>query len=83
MDNKQGAWAVQNVINLNDGGDFASQLNELQQSVLEVMTTNPRFSAPANDEPEWDSADQLAPTRADCRQTKLLCMWVEILAEGA
>lgn len=86
MDKKQGARAAQNVINLNEEDDFAPHLsgssNKLQQSVLEVMTTNPRFSTPANDEPELNSLEQLAPTRADCRQAKLLCMWIDILVEG-
>lgn len=86
MNNKQGARAAHNVINLNEADDFAAHLsgisNGSQQSVLEVITTNPRFSAPANDEPNLDNPEQLAPTRADCRQARLLCMWVDILAEG-
>lgn len=86
MDRNQGAQAAQNVINLHDEDDFATTLsgssNKLKQSVLEVMTANPRFSTPANDESELDSPEELAPTRADCRQAKLLCMWIEILAEG-
>ena len=86
MDRNQGAQAARNVINLNDKDDYAAHLSgssyELTNTVLDVMTANPRFSAPANDEAELASPQELAPIRADCRQAKLLCMWIDILAEA-
>lgn len=81
MDKIQGAQAAQNVIGLYDD-DLTDGHNPSNEVVLQIMSANPRFSAPANDEPELDSQDKPAPTRADCRQAKLLCMWIEILAEG-
>ncbi|MDH3741604.1 MAG: hypothetical protein OER56_08405 [Hyphomicrobiales bacterium] len=82
MDKYQGAQAAENVINLYDQDDLAGGPNASNEVVLDVMAANPRFSAPANDELQLDSPERLAPTRADCRQAQLLCMWIEILAEG-
>ena len=86
MDINQGAQAAQNVVNLFDDNERADQqcgsLGMSSQTLTEVMTANPRFSAPANDEPEMENAEPLAPTRADCRQARLLCMWIDILADS-
>lgn len=52
--------------------------DECSQVLLESFLGNPRFTAPANDEAtDFD----VAPVRQDCRNAKLLSMWIEILIE--
>jgi len=86
MKRLQGPQAAGNIVSLFDDKELADQQLADQdasaQSALEAIMANPRFTAPANDEPQLHTAAKPAPARADCREAKLLCMWVEILAES-
>ncbi len=48
------------------------------QRVLDHVLSNPKFSTPANDEPDLP---RLAPRSRDCRKARLLSMWIDIIAE--
>ncbi len=65
--------------------DYASVQRQISgtiptdEHVLDCLLGNPRFSKPANDAPDLS---QVAPRRQDCREAKLLSMWIDILAEA-
>lgn len=83
MTKYQSAPAAENVIDLFDDKEFSGpEWAGNQASVFDSMMANPRLSTAANDEPQSSNLVRLAPERADCRQARLLCMWVEILAEN-
>ena len=82
MTDKPAATEQSNVAYLDDHrleADFIPvSADQAGNCLLESFLANPRFSAPANDE---TTALKAAPVRQDCRDAKLLSMWIEILIE--
>lgn len=56
----------------------SSSAGSASQRIAETLLSNPRFSTPANDQP---GLPKLAPRDRNCRQAKLLSLWMEILVE--
>lgn len=85
MSKHQGTPTSGNVIYLFDDSEIAEFQPAAESvsaaNVLQSIISNPRFSAPANDEPKLSNLVKLAPRRRDCRQARLLCLWAEILAD--
>ena len=77
--------AEKKIVNLYDCDKQAAS-QQLEQSIppanlLETIMVNPRFSKPANDEDQLSDKEDYAPVSEECRQAKLLNMWIEILIE--
>ena len=82
MTDKPAATKHSNVAFLDDHRPDAEYIpvsaDQAGNCLLESFLANPRFSVPANDETATVKA---APVRQDCRDAKLLSMWIEILIE--
>ena len=82
MTDKPAVPEISNVAALNrpeaDTEPLPTHSDQCSQVLLESFLGNPRFSVPANDETATLKA---APVHQDCRDAKLLSMWIEVLIE--